>query len=289
MHLLVDGCGCGGWIGWRGPVRTSVTGYMSHGYEHCHLDGGGVEWGMTMRSVFLRVLMVSLLVLPMLRGAEPEGARAKEAVEEESVRPGINKGYLDPDLKVADWLKRFEVESREVFVQRDTVVAACRIRKGMTVADIGAGTGLYTRLFSEATGSDGWVYAVDISGRFLEHIRARAVSEGQTNISPILCPENSVALPPNSVDLAFTCDTYHHFEFPKGTLASIARALKKGGTLVVVDFERIPGTSREWVLGHVRASKELVKQEILQAGFEFVDEVTVEGFKENYFLRFRKK
>ena len=208
--------------------------------------------------------------------------------QEKSVRPGINEKYLDPELKVDDWLKRFEVESREVFHAREKVLAACEVKKGMTIADIGSGTGLYTRQFAQATGPDGWVYAVDISGPFLKHVVARAQQENQKNISAILSPENSVPLPPNSLDMAFICDTYHHFEYPKGTMTSLARALKKGGTVVVVDFERIEGVTRKWVMGHVRAGKEVFRQEIEDAGLTCVEEIKVDGLKENYFLRFRK-
>jgi ubiquinone/menaquinone biosynthesis C-methylase UbiE len=207
----------------------------------------------------------------------------------ESVKPGINAKFIDPDLKVDDWLKRFEVESREVFNERRKVLAACGIEKGMVVADIGAGTGLYTRLFSEATGPDGWVFAVEISGNFLGHIVARATQEGQENITGVLCAPNAVGLPPNSVDLAFICDTYHHFEYPAATMGSLVKAMKQGGTVVVVDFERIPGKSRDWLLGHVRAGKEVFRKEIEDAGLTFVEEVKIDGFKENYFLRFRKK
>jgi ubiquinone/menaquinone biosynthesis C-methylase UbiE len=207
---------------------------------------------------------------------------------EQSVRPGINETFLDPDLKVADYLKRFEVESREVFHEREAVVAACGIQKGMTIADIGAGTGLYTRLFSEAAGPDGWVFAVEIAAPFLEHIVERARQEGQTNITGVLCPENSVSLPPESVDVAFICDTYHHFEYPQGTMGSLVKALKKGGTVVVIDFVREEGKSSEWVMGHVRAGKEVFRKEIEEAGLTFVEEVKMDGFKENYFLRFRK-
>ena len=57
---------------------------------------------------------------------------------------------------------------------------------------------------------------------------------------------------------------------------------------MVIDFERIPGVSREWTLGHVRAGKSVFRQEIEQAGFEFVEEIPLEQFEENYFLRFRK-
>ena len=215
-------------------------------------------------------------------------AQDAKSLQEESVNPGINKKFLDPDLKVDEWLKKFEVESREVFDARKAVLKACGLKAGMRVADVGAGTGLYTRLFSNAVGDSGWVYAVDINPRFLEHIQARAKQEGQKNITGVLCPEDSVALPPESVDAVFICDTYHHFEYPRSTTESIKRALKPGGMLLVIDFERIFGKSSAWILGHVRAGKKVFRSEIESAGLEFVDELDVEGLEENYFLRFRK-
>ena len=208
--------------------------------------------------------------------------------EEKSVRPGINEKFLDKNLKVSEWLERFEVESREVFQAREEILTACNIQPGMSVADVGAGTGFYTRLFSKKVGSGGWVYAVEINPRFLEHILARAKIDKQDNISAVLCPQDSVSLPPNSLDRVFICDTYHHFEFPMSTLASILRALKPGGEMIVIDFERIEGKSREWILGHVRAGKEVFRKEIEDAGFRFLEEVRLAPLKENYVLRFRK-
>ncbi|MGC6466326.1 MAG: class I SAM-dependent methyltransferase [Akkermansiaceae bacterium] len=216
------------------------------------------------------------------------GQETAAPAREQSVKPGINKSYLDPDLKVDDWLKRFEVESREVFHAKEKVLEACEVKEGMVIADIGAGTGLYTRQFAEATGPEGWVYAVDIAAPFLKHVVERARQEGHDNVSAILSPEDAVPLPPGSIDLAFICDTYHHFEYPKGTLASLLRAMKKGGTVVVIDFERIEGVTRKWIMGHVRAGKPVFRKEIEEAGFTFVEEVKVGGLKENYFLRFRK-
>jgi predicted methyltransferase len=216
-------------------------------------------------------------------------ANAQETAAPESVRPGINEKFLDPNLKVAEWLKRFEVESREAFDAREAVLAACGIEPGMSVADVGAGTGLYTRMFSNAVGGTGWVYAVDINARFLEHIQARAKAEGQANITTVLSPQDSVSLPPASVDRVFICDTYHHFEFPMPSLASILAALKPGGELILIDFERIEGVSSEWIMGHVRAGKEVFRKEVEDAGFELVGEVEVAGLEENYFLRFRKR
>ena len=205
------------------------------------------------------------------------------------VPAGINARFVDPNLDVDAFVQRFEVESREVYAARQKVLRACGILPGWSIADIGAGTGLYTRLFSERVGPKGWVYAVDIAPRFIEHINAHSNEADRNNITGVLCRGDSCSLPPESVNLAFVCDTYHHFEFPAATTRSILRALKPGGQLVVIDFERIPGKSREWLLGHVRAGKNVFRAEIEEIGFTFVEEVRIAGFEENYFLRFRKE
>lgn len=219
------------------------------------------------------------------RMQEKQSAEQKEV----SVKPGINKNFIDPGMSVEDYVKRFEIESREVYLARKTILNELAISPGASVADVGAGTGLFSRMFSKSVGEAGWVYAVDISPRFIEHINRQADAMNLDNITGVLCAENSINLPPHSVDVVFVCDTYHHFEYPQSTLASIHRALKPNGELVVIDFERIPGESREWLLGHVRAGKEVFRAEIMDAGFALDEEVTIKGFKENYFLRFRKK
>lgn len=230
-----------------------------------------------------------LLICRPFPALAQEGAAVAEKAVEQSVRPKINENFLDANLDVEQWLQRFEGESREVFAGRDDVVQACEIKPGVSVADVGAGTGLYTMLFADATGSEGWVYGVDISPRFLEHLNERADHRGVKNITAVLGSQRSVNLPPDSIDLAFVCDTYHHFEYPRSMLSSLHRALRDGGSLIIVDFERIPETSREWILNHVRAGKEEVRREIEAAGFEFVEEVEIASFQENYLLRFRKK
>ena len=210
------------------------------------------------------------------------------AQELKVVEPGINDKFVDPALDVSEWLGRFEIESREVYASRERVLDACGIKAGMSVADVGAGTGFYSRLFARSVGETGWVYAVDISPRFLEHINRKSQEDGVGNVTSVLCSDDSANLPPNSIDVAFICDTYHHFEHPESTLASIYRAVKPGGMLVLVDFERIPGVSREFILGHVRAGKDVFREEVVAAGFRFADEVNVPSFKENYLLRFHK-
>ena len=207
---------------------------------------------------------------------------------EKSVKPGFNKNFVDPELDVDSYVKRFEIESREVFITRERILSECEIEKGDTVADVGAGTGLFSRMFSIQVGDEGWVYSVDIAPRFIEYINKENAKFRLSNITGVLCAENSVNLPPKSSDVVFVCDTYHHFEYPKSTLASIRRALKDDGHLIVIDFERIEGKTRKFLMGHVRAGKEVFLAEILEAGFTLVEEKKIDGFQENYFLKFKK-
>lgn len=207
---------------------------------------------------------------------------------ERSVKPGINDAYKhDPDIE--KWKGRFEVESREIYAERHRILEELRITKGMDVADIGSGTGLFTGMLAGAVGTGGSVYAVDIMREFLESVRDRTQDAGHTNVRFVRCREDSVDLLADSIDLAFICDVYHHFEYPMSSLASLHHALRPGGELVIIDFKRIPGVTREWVLNHVRASQEVVTSEIKAAGFEQVGgPIDVEGLTENYMLRFRK-
>lgn len=205
--------------------------------------------------------------------------------QEKSVKPGINDQFRKPD--VSKFVEKFEGESREVFDKREKVMAALELKPGMAVADVGAGTGLYTRLFARAVGNDGKVIAVDIAREFLDHIEKTAKDQNLNNISTILGKDISTELPANSVDMVYVCDTYHHFEFPTRVLDSIHKGLKDGGKLVIVDFIREPGVSREWILSHVRAGQAVVEKEITQAGFRKVGEKK-DLLKENYFIVFEK-
>ena len=202
----------------------------------------------------------------------------------EGADPAINQPYLDPDF--AQWVERFESPGREVYDRRAAIVAASGVQPGMRVADIGAGTGLFTLLFARAVGPAGQVTAVDISPTFATNIQRRAQNEKIGNVSTRVNTQTDTGLPAASVDLAFISDTYHHFEQPRAMLASIHRALRAGGSLIVIDFERVEGKSTAWVLGHVRADKMQVIREIEAAGFRLAADTGL--LKENFYLRFEK-
>jgi ubiquinone/menaquinone biosynthesis C-methylase UbiE len=203
--------------------------------------------------------------------------------QEKSVRPGINDTFRDPNVK--EFVERFEIESREVFAKRKEIVETLKIKEGSTVADIGSGTGLFTRLFSDAVGPEGHVIAVDIAQNFLDHIAKTARESNRKNIQTLLCTADSTNLMEDSIDVAFICDTYHHFEFPLKTMRSLHAALKPNGRVIVIDFKRIEGESTEWTMNHVRAGQEVFEKEILSCGFKKAADHK-ETLKENYFLEF---
>lgn len=221
------------------------------------------------------------MLLSLVTLATPAVGRTQDR----SVKPGINDSFRDPNVE--DFTGRFEVESREVYALRKEIVQACAIEPGLTIADIGAGTGLFTRLFADAVGKQGRVIAVDISPKFLEHIRATAREANLTNIDTLVCTADSTELPADSIDLAYICDTYHHFEFPLKTMASLHRALRPGGRVILIDFRRVEGVSSDWTMEHVRAGQEVFESEILAIGFRKVAEKP-DLLKENYFVVFEK-
>jgi SAM-dependent methyltransferase len=201
--------------------------------------------------------------------------------------PGPNDAYQDPRVSAAVWNHYFEDDGRgEIYQQRRAIVKLAAAKPGMRVADVGAGTGLFSMLLSDAVGPDGVVYAEEVVDRFSHYIAERAERERRTNVVSVQGTETGIGLPPGSIDLAFLCDVYHHFEQPTPMLASIRRALREGGELLLVDFIREPGRSPAWVFEHVRASEAAVTREIEAAGFTRV--AADHDFHDSYALRFRR-
>lgn len=248
-------------------------------------DPGHASASPTARPLFSRCLLFAVLV-SLTACRTPPHPSAPPVAETTSVKPGINAEYLKPDINVAQWVERFEKEGREIYDHREKIIAAANIRPGTAVADIGCGTGLFTPMLAAATGAHGKVYAVDIVPEFLKRVGQRAKEAGLSQVQTVLCTERSVELPPDSIDTAFICDVYHHFEFPQHSLSSLHRALRRHGEVLLIDFKREPGVSSDWILNHVRAGQAQVTAEFEAAGFRKVEELPL--LKDNYVLRFRK-
>ena len=215
-----------------------------------------------------------------------EPARTQSQAHPKKVDPAINAQFQKANVN--DWIKRFESNDREVFVRRHEIDRALELKPGMAVADIGAGTGVFTRLFAGEVGSGGKVYAVDVSQDFLDHIASQARRAGQTQVATIRGTQDSINLPRDSVDLVFLCDVYHHLENHDKILASIHQTLRFRGVLVLVEFDRVEGKSSQFVLKHIRADQAQFRREIEAAGFEPDPAFKGPRLKENFVARFRK-
>lgn len=203
---------------------------------------------------------------------------------EQNVNPHINQHYQNPDIN--QWRGIFESDGREIWHHRHDIIKALKLRLGLSVADVGTGTGFFALMMAEEVGKNGTVYAVDIAQNFVEGVLERAREAKLDNIIGVVNDQKSVHLPDASVDLIFISDTYHHFEYPVTTLKSIRTALVPGGEVVVIDYRKIPGRSSVWVMGHVRGNREQVIEEFEAQGFELIEELDL--MKTQFYLRFKK-
>ncbi|MEQ1928948.1 MAG: methyltransferase domain-containing protein [Parvularculaceae bacterium] len=213
-------------------------------------------------------------------------ACGRPAAEVEKDAAPAEDPYPDDPANLEVWLERMEVGSREIYSARNAVAAAVSLPEGARIADIGAGTGIYSMLFSEKVGAKGAVFAVDIEPRFLKLINQRAEDDGRDNIISVLGRTDSITLPAASVDAVFICDTYHYFENPSAIMSTVLEALRPGGALYIVDYDVAPGETAPPDHRHVRFGKADLAAEIESFGFGRAVEIPVEGLTDNYMLRF---
>jgi ubiquinone/menaquinone biosynthesis C-methylase UbiE len=229
-----------------------------------------------LRSGVLAVVAASLVALVGVHASGQQSTITPTARE-------LNKSF---DADMAQWAERFEHEGRAIYDKRVEILQQMGLKPGMNVADIGAGSGLISRLIAEKVAPGGTVYAVDIAKNMIEHIAQTAAEQKITNLKPVLGDPRSPNLAPASVDLVCIIDSYHHFEFPAEMLAEIRKALRPDGTLVLIDFKRVEGVSAPYILQMVRAGEGTFTDEFVNAGFDLVDRRD-DMFPDNYLLKFK--
>ncbi|MBM4256507.1 MAG: class I SAM-dependent methyltransferase [Deltaproteobacteria bacterium] len=176
----------------------------------------------------------------------------------------------------------FESAERDAWQKPDDVVKNLQLRSGDVVADIGAGTGYFTRRFAVAVRPQGKALGLDIEPTMVTYINEDAKKRSLTNLSARQVPANDPQLEPNSIDVVFICDTYHHMQERVAYVRRLAQALKPGGRVVIVDFHKreLPlGPPMEWKL-----APETVTEEFRQAGLQLTRSVDFLPYQ--YFLEF---
>ena len=135
--------------------------------------------------------------------------------------------------EAADWLERPERDTEE---HTEALVEQLKLRPGEIVADIGAGTGYFSRRLARMVGATGKVLAVDIQPEMLILLTNRMAEAGITNVVPVLGNATDPKLPAETVDLALMVDVYHEFDFPSEIMEALCRSVKPGGRVVFVEY-----------------------------------------------------
>lgn len=160
--------------------------------------------------------------------------------------------------------------ARDGWQQPTAVINSLKIAPGARIADLGAGGGYFTFPLAEATGPAGRVYAVDIDKESLRFIQEEGARRGglPSNIQPVLASPDAANLPPNGIDLIFTCNTYHHLSNRPAYMKSLARHLRQDGRIAIIDFKP---SGWLWLFGHA-TPKETVREEMTLAGYRLLEE-----------------
>lgn len=223
--------------------------------------------------------MTALLLLASCGGKEA----ASEVAE-----PLPPPSYGEEEENSEVFLDSMEVGSRELYSAREAVLNAANVPEDARIADIGAGTGLYSLMFADKVGPKGVVYAIDIEPRFLKLIGQRAADLDVGNIVAVLGRDKDITLPPSSVDLVFIADTYHYFSDRPAIMTTVKDALSPRGRLIILDYTLDETHKDDPQRAHVRFGKAGMINEVTSFGFKLVEEPQVEGLNDIYMLVFEK-
>lgn len=224
---------------------------------------------------------------------DPEGELPKDTRRYQYRRDhdpnGTGKFYMGREIAQvmsfhgAPWLERPEREEEE---RLSGLVKLLKLKPGMVVADVGAGSGVISILMARDVGNDGKVLAIDIQKEMLDLLGDKLSRIGVKNIELVLGTEKSPKLDPDSVDLALMVDVYHEFKFPFEMMVELSKALKPGGRIAFVEYRREdPNVPIKLV--H-KMSEVQVKKEIQQPEFGLKWKETVAELPRQHIVVFEK-
>ena len=233
-------------------------------------------------------LLAGLVCAIAYLGSSAETASVRYETRAEHDPNGLGKFFMGREIaqvmghQAADWLERPEREKEE---RPDLLLPALKLKAGDSVADIGCGSGYYTRRLAKAVGTNGVVYAVDIQQEMLDVLTNKLPSELIQQVRPVLGTTTDPKLPPGKVDLILLVDVYHEFDQPFEMTQAMVRALKPGGRLVFVEFRgEDPAVPIKLVHKMTEAQ---VRKEMSLHSLEWME--TIETLPMQHIIVFRRK
>ena len=177
---------------------------------------------------------------PVGREAQPAGGAARPGQGHghgQGHGQGHDCGHGQHRFQNAEeWAPRFDHPERDAWQKPDEVVQLLQLAPGMTVVDVGAGTGYFLARLSRAVGPSGRVIGTDIEPDMVRYMKERAGREELGNVEAVLAPPDDVGVPAGSADRVLVVDVWHHIAGREAYAAKLAAALKPGGSVLVVDF-----------------------------------------------------
>lgn len=192
--------------------------------------------------------------------------------------PATEQKFSDIDK----WVKAFENPERVKWQKPEEVVKAMDLKSGDVVADIGAGTGYFTRIIAMAVGPEGRAIGLDIEESMVKYMKEDAIKLGLSNYEAKVVPTDDAKLKPKTVDVVFLSNTYHHIANRVAYFKSISKGLKDDGRVVIVDFYKDTdfGPPRDHKL-----ARSVVIEEMEEAGYHMIKSHKI--LEQQYFLEFK--
>jgi tRNA A58 N-methylase Trm61 len=185
------------------------------------------------------------------------------------------------------WALTLESGRRMESLEIEEVVAQIGLRPGQLVADIGAGTGIFSVPLARAVSPGGRVLSVEVDAGFLPLIRDNAARANLDNIQPVLGKFEDPRLPRGDVDVAFFHDVLHHVADRASYLERTASYVKPGGRVVIVDYDmNVPGVPHS-NQPEMLISPDQVDGWMRAAGFELTREVGM--FEDKFFVIYTRR
>ena len=185
------------------------------------------------------------------------------------------------------YIQALERPERDEYQQPDKVIEALSLNAGIVVADVGAGSGYFTRHFVRAVGEKGQVIATDVEQKMLDYNKQELEKLGIADRTKfILAKSDDPSLPQNRVDLVFLCNVYHHVEKQVEYFTKTRSALTSNGRVVIVDFYHDERSGKLGFSKHHLVPRERVIKNMKQAGYTLSKEHTF--LSRQYFLEFVK-